>query len=129
MSEKYVLAKVTPRAMREIKELGLHTSDTAEYVQRMTDIYTDPEKLNDLCRIIFEHPPEASELEDIDLSMINQAVKSFASAQRKNIAAFRYSCWVNVYEFILWYSGGEKVGTPPFLHLFIISRQKIYRMM
>jgi hypothetical protein len=71
------LARVTPRAMRCLKENGLLTENNLEYVNACAEVFTNEEKLKKLCDVLYENPPE--DLENVDLGEINSAIRAFFS--------------------------------------------------
>jgi hypothetical protein len=75
MGEKLMLQNVTPRTMRVLKKMGILTTDTNEYLNVMSDIYTDEKKLRELCETIFVNPP--TDLENVDLAEVEKGVKGF----------------------------------------------------
>lgn len=74
-SKTLKLARVTPRAMKVLKENGLLTENNIEYVNACAEVFTNEEKLEKLCGVLFENPPE--DLENVDLGEINSAVRAF----------------------------------------------------
>lgn len=69
------LARVTPRALKFLKEHGLLTENNLEYVSACAEVFTNEEKLEKLCGILYENPPD--DLENVDLGEINTAIRAF----------------------------------------------------
>lgn len=77
--EKFKLKKVTPRAVQVFKKHGLldFKKTSAEKAELSYELYSDPDKVREIAKTIFEGPFEKTNWDEFDLSILAQGIQDF----------------------------------------------------
>lgn len=77
--QKLVIKKVTPRALKVYREIGLLNLNAEEMLlgTKIIDVYCDNEALAKIVAVTFEKKFEPDQIEDIDLGMVSRGIQDF----------------------------------------------------